>query len=136
MKRFNLNYNSVNNYCIRNNLHPIRERKRYEVTEEMIDYLREHTLMDTVNKFQANYAWLACYVRNNNIRHAYKRCTKMFLSKHSCKRSGEAQDMIYELSKTFSYAAIARVFRYTKERIRQICNEKEKCKEDTNGSKE
>ena len=31
--------------------------------------------------------------------------------------------MIYELSNTFSYAAIARVFGYTKERIRQICNE-------------
>lgn len=41
----------------------------------------------------------------------------------SCKRTGEAHEMIRELSKTFTMASIARVFGYSKERVRQICSE-------------
>ena len=123
MKHFNLNYNAVNNYCVRNNVYPIPERRRCEITEEICNYLQEHTLMDTANKFHIPYQTLTYYVRNNNINHAHKIAKEKPLSTHSCKRTGEAHDMIYELSKTFSYAAIARVFGYTKERIRQICDE-------------
>lgn len=45
------------------------------------------------------------------------------LSTHSCKRTGEAQDMIRHLAKTFTMTSIARVFGYTRENIRQICEE-------------
>lgn len=128
MEHFKLNYDSVNNYCTRNNLHPVRERKRYDVSEEMISYLKEHTLHDTANKFHVSYGWLTKYVLDNNIKHAYKTPKEIPLSIHSCKRSGEAQEMIFELSKTFSYASIARVFGYTRERIRQICNEMQSLK--------
>ena len=47
------------------------------------------------------------------------------LTAHSCKRTGEAHDMIKYLSKSFTMASIARVFGYSKERIRQICVESE-----------
>ncbi len=123
MEHFNLSYSDVNNYCVRNNVYPIPERKRFELTEEICNYLQEHTLMDTANKFRVSYQTLAYYVRNDNINHAHKTAKEKPLSTHSCKRTGEAHEMIYELSKTFSYAAIARVFGYTKERIRQICDE-------------
>lgn len=129
MEHFNLNYDSVNNYCVRHNLHPVRERKRYDVSEEMIGHLQEHTLIDTANKFHVSYGWLTKYVKDNNINHVYKTAKEIPLSIHSCKRSGEAREMIFELSKTFSYASIARVFGYTKERIRQICNEMNPIKE-------
>ena len=42
------------------------------------------------------------------------------LSVRSCRRTGEAHDMIKYLSKSFTKASIARVFGYSAERIRQI----------------
>lgn len=135
MKHFNLNYNSVNNYCVRHKLHPVTERKRYELTEEMAKYLREHTLKDTAYKFNVPYTWLIQYVRNNNIKYVRKTAKEIPLSTHSCKRSGETHEMIYELSKTFTYAAIARVFGYTKERVRQICEEGKQAVATENGIK-
>ena len=41
--------------------------------------------------------------------------------KHKLKRTGETQDMIRYLAKEYTYASIARVFGYSKERVRQIC---------------
>ena len=124
MQKFNVNYNYINNFCNRNGIRPIAERKRYIITDDIKDFLKEHTIKETAFKFNVGYNWLSVKVREMNIpckRH--KEVVK--LTAHSCKRTGETHDMIQYLSKTFTMASIARVFGYSKERIRQICAESE-----------
>lgn len=125
MQRFNVNYNYVNNFCIRKGLTPIPERRSYPVTDEMKEFLKEHTITETASKFQVGYNWLAMQIRNMSLPHKRHNEKEHKLSAHSCKRTGEAHDMIRHLSKTFTYASIARVFGYSKERIRQICADRE-----------
>ena len=125
MQKFNVNYNYVNNFCIRNGIKPIAERRRLLVTEEMKDFLKEHTVAETAHKFHVSYNWLSIKVRELNIPYQRHNCKEVKLSTHSCKRTGEAQDMIRHLAKTFTMASIARVFGYTRESIRQICADNE-----------
>ena len=125
MQKFNVNYNCVNNFCIRNGLKPIAERGKYHVTDEMKDFLKEHTVKETAYKFHVGYDWLSMKIRDMNLPCKRHNCKEVKLSTHSCKRTGEAQDMIRHLAKTFTMASIARVFGYTRENIRQICADNE-----------
>ena len=125
MQKFNVNYNCVNNFCIRNGLKPIAERGKYHVTDEMKDFLKEHTVKETAFRFHVGYDWLSMKIRDMGLPYKRHNCKEAKLSTHSCKRTGEAQDMIRYLSKTFTMASIARVFGYTRESIRQICAEEE-----------
>ena len=124
MQKFNVNYNCVNYFCRRNGLKPIAERG-YPVTDEMKDFLKEHTIKETALRFHVSYNWLYIKIRDMNLSHKRHKCKEVKLSAHSCKRTGEAQDMIRYLSKAFTMASIARVFGYTRENIRQICAESE-----------
>ena len=124
MQKFNVNYNYINNFCNRNGIRPIAERGRYFVTDEMKNYLKEHTIKDTAYKFHVGYNWLSIKVREMNIPCKRYR-SEVKLSVHSCRRTGEAHDMIKYLSKSFTQASIARVFGYSAERIRQICADNE-----------
>ena len=124
MQKFNVNYNCVNYFCAKNGLKPIVERG-YPVTDEMKDFLKEHTIKETALRFHVSYNWLYIKVRDMNLPHKRHKCKEVRLSTHSCKRTGEAQDMIRYLSKAFTMASIARVFGYTRESIRQICAENE-----------
>lgn len=120
-KKFNVNYDHVSNFCNRHGLHPIPERSRHELTDEMIEYLKNHTVASASAKFNLPYSWLSAKVRRDNIPYAMVKGKVATLNSHSCKRGGEAHDMIRALSNTFTYSSIARVFGYSKERIRQIC---------------
>ena len=124
MQKFNVNYNYINYFCLKNGLKPIAERGRYFVTNEMKNYLKEHTIKDTAYKFHVGYNWLSVKVREMNIPCKRHR-SEVKLSVHSCRRTGEAHDMIKYLSKSFTKASIARVFGYSAERIRQICADNE-----------
>lgn len=124
MQKFNVNYNYVNNFCARNGLKPIAERG-YPVTDEMKDFLKEHTVKETACKFQVSYNWLYMKIQEMNLTYKRHNGKEVKLSTHSCKHTGEAHDMIRYLSKTFTMASIARVFGYSKERIRQICADTE-----------
>ena len=124
MQKFNVNYNCVNYFCHRNGLKPIAERG-YPVTDEMKDFLKEHTIKETALRFHVSYSWLYIKIRDMNLPYKRHNCKEATLSKHSCKRTGEAQDMIRHLAKTFTMASIARVFGYTRESIRQICADNE-----------
>ena len=124
MQKFNVNYNCVSYFCRKNGLKPLADRCRYFVTDEMKNYLKEHTIIDTAYKFHVGYNWLSIKVREMNIPCKRHR-SEVKLSVHSCKRTGEAHDMIRFLSKTFTMASIARVFGYTRENIRQICADNE-----------
>ena len=55
MQKFNVNYNYINNFCNRNGIRPIAERGRYFVTDEMKNYLKEHTIKDTAYKLHVGY---------------------------------------------------------------------------------
>jgi hypothetical protein len=125
MQKFNVNYNYVNNFCAKNRLKPIAERGKYHITDEMKDFLKEHTVKETAYKFHVGYNWLSIKVREMNIPCKWHNCKEVKLSTHSCKHTGEAQDMIRYLSKAFTMASIARVFGYTRENIRQICADNE-----------
>ena len=124
MQKFNVNYNCVNYFCTKNGLKPMAER-RYPVTDEMKDFLKEHTVTETAHKFHVSCNWLYMKIREMNLPYQRHNCKEAKLSAHSCKRTGEAQDMIRYLSKAFTMASIARVFGYTRESIRQICVESE-----------
>ena len=124
MKEFGVNYNYVNNFCYRKNIRPLAERSHRVMTEEMKAFLREHTIKETAVKFDVTYWWLAMQIRDHDFPYKRQKATAVKLSPGSCKRCGEAREMIRELSKTFTNAAIARVFGYSKERVRQICMEK------------
>lgn len=125
MQKFNVNYNYVNYFCRRNGLKPIVERGKYHVTDEMKDFLKEHTIKETACKFQVSYNWLYMKIRDMNLPYKRHNCKEAKLSAHSCKRTGEAQNMIRYLSKAFTMASIARVFGYTRENIRLICADNE-----------
>ena len=125
MQKFNVNYNCVNYFCNKNGLKPIADRCKYRVTDEMKDFLKEHTIKETACKFHVNYNWLYIKIRDMDLPYKRHNCKEAKLSTHSCKRTGEAQNMIRYLSKAFTMASIARVFGYTRENIRQICAESE-----------
>lgn len=125
MQKFNVNYSYVNNFCARNGLKPIAERGKYHVTDEMKDFLKEHTVKEAAFRFQVGYSWLYMKIRDMNLPYKRHNCKEVKLSTHSCKRTGEAQDMIRYLSKAFTMASIARVFGYARESIRQICADNE-----------
>ena len=50
MREFNVNYNCVNYFCRKNGLKPIAERG-HPVTDEMKDFLKEHTIKETAKKY-------------------------------------------------------------------------------------
>ena len=125
MQKFNVNYNCVNYFCTKNGLKPIAERCKYHVTDEMKDFLKEHTVKETAFRFQVGCNWLYMKIREMNLTYKRHNGKEVKLSTHSCKRTGEAQNMIRYLSKAFTMASIARVFGYTRENIRQICADNE-----------
>ena len=59
----------------------------------------------------------------------YKKGNPDYVNPYKIKHTGEAQDMIKTLCATYTDASIARVFGYSKERIRQLRMEAEKEKE-------
>ena len=125
MQKFNVNYNCVNYFCVKNGLKPIAERGKYHITDEMKDFLKEHTVKETAFRFHVGCDWLYMKIRDMGLLYKRHNCKEAKLSTHSCKRTGEAQDMIRHLAKTFTMASIARVFGYTRENIRQICADNE-----------
>lgn len=125
MREFNVNYNCVGYFCRKNGLKPIAGGGKFHVTDEMKDFLKEHTVAETAHKFHVSCNWLYIKIREMNLPYQRHNCKEAKLSIHSCKRTGEAQDMIRYLSKAFTFASIARVFGYTRESIRQICADNE-----------
>ena len=125
MQKFNVNYNCISYFCAKNGLKPIAERCKYHITDDMKDFLKEHTVKETAYKFHVGCDWLYMKIRDMDLPYQRHNGKEVKLSAHSCKRTGEAQDMIRHLAKTFTLASIARVFGYTRENIRQICADNE-----------
>lgn len=125
IKKFGVDYNHVNNYCIRYNIKPLRERSQIDIvlSDEILEYAKNHTCAEISNKFDIPYNRLRYIFLQHGIKFYRNKGKVAKGNNHSCKRTGEAREMIRELSKTFTMASIARVFGYSKERVRQICAE-------------
>ena len=128
-EHFNLTYNQVNNWCIKSGAKPVMERQeKYHVTEEFIEFAKTHTLTQIATEFHLCYYTVQSICRSHNIKPIKNRIKMVYEHKGSLRRTGEAMDMIKALIPTFTDASIARVFGYSKERIRQIRNEIGVCK--------
>ena len=128
MNKFSVDYNHVNNFCVRKGIKPVNLRRRFIFVPDdgFIRFSSTHTITATAKEYNISYGLALSVIKRNNI--AFVKCKKpkeyVFSANASpIKRTGEAQDMIRELSKTFTDASIARVFGYSRERIRQIRNE-------------
>lgn len=123
-EHFNLTYNQVNNWCCKYNVHPLRERHiKFVVTEDFIEYAKTHTVGQIINNFHISYATVMSACKRENI--VPLKVKPRYISGYegSLRRTGEAMDMIKTLLPVYTNASIARVFGYSKERIRQIRNE-------------
>ncbi len=128
-EHFNLTYNQVNNFCHKRNIHPPRDcQEKYHITDEFIEYAKTHTISQTCKAFHLCYYTVQTICKTHNIEPVKNRIKMQYEHKGSLRRTGEAMDMIKTLIPTFTDASIARVFGYSKERIRQIRNEIGVCK--------
>lgn len=127
MEKFNVDYNTVENFCYKNGIKPVPNRThKFEVPAGFAEYAKTHTVTQTGHHFNLGYATVLRMCKENGIT-----CKKVQLKieqfdytvNHRLKRSGLAHEMIRELGKTFTNASIARVFGYSEERVRQICKE-------------
>ena len=127
MNRFGVDYNTVNNFCHKIGIKPIaRRRQTLSLPEGFAEYAKEHSAHQIASHFNLNYPFVVRCCNKMGIEFVSRKQRKEYKDDgrvHDVKRCGLAQDMIIELSKTFTYASIARVFGYSKERIRQICME-------------
>lgn len=123
-EHFNLTYNQVNAWCIKNKIYPLKQRAiKFVVTEDFIEYAKTHTVGQIINEFHIGYATVLSACKRANI--VPLKVKPKYISEHkgNLKRTGEAMDMIKTLIPVYTDASIARVFGYSKERIRQIRNE-------------
>lgn len=125
MEKFNVDYNTVNNFCHKNGIRPIPARiHKLECPDGFAEYAKAHTICQTAKFFNIKYQTVMRMCKEkeiNCIKVSPKRIPFDSSENHSLKRSGLAHDMIRELGKTFTFASISRVFGYSKERIRKIC---------------
>lgn len=123
-EHFNLTYNQVNNWCIKNNIQPLKQRcEKYKVTDEFIEYAKTHTVVQICKKFHLCYATVVSICRREGIEPLKAKLKYIDSVKGSVRRTGMAMDMIKTLIPIYTDASIARVFGYSRERIRQIRNE-------------
>ena len=94
------------------------------ISREVIEMeLQTMTVNDVAKKYNFSASGLKewCYARNIGFTTTQK--VRKVESVKVRKRTGESMDMIKYLMQEFTDASIARVFGYSKERIRQIRNE-------------
>ena len=82
MQKFNVNYSCVNYYCIKNGLKPIAEGGRYRFTDEMKDFLKEHTIKETAYKFLTKNTYASVLIKHKrSIRVTTNSCLTSTLPK-------------------------------------------------------
>lgn len=86
------------------------------------EYAKTHTIRECALFYNSNYSTIVQYIRAHDIKYKPELTTKG-IERVVTKRTGIAQDMIITLCDSYSMASIAKVFGYTKERVRQIYHE-------------
>lgn len=140
MEKFGLSYDSVANFCHKYGIESVRERRRHSryVTEELVEFAKDHTVAQIAKKFNWNYGFTRSLLKRHDIKHVlcvikdYSSDNPNLKKGHNLRKGGEFKEMIYELSKKFTHASIARSFGYSRERIRQICSDFERSQSEEN----
>lgn len=94
--------------------------------EAWSEYSKDHVILECMDHFnikRGEVYRLESKYKVYALRH--NGSTVKTIEDRQIKRTGEMQDMIRYLSNKYTYASIGRVFGYTKERVRQICQEGE-----------
>lgn len=107
---------------------PKFKKNRIKITEEEFKkYAPEHNVFECAEYFKVHRMTIYNYEKLYNCR-CYKNKLSRPSEKQMLKRTGEAQDMIRTLIPVYTDAAIARVFGYSKTRIKAIRKEMEQDK--------
>lgn len=92
--------------------------------EQLKEYGKTHTIRECAEHFNVSYSLINSYKQRFGFVTKRRTGNIMYYSPYNIKRTGEAQDMILTLCDTYNFAAIGRVFGYSRERVRQIYEEK------------
>lgn len=98
-----------------------KKKEKKERYPGITEYAGSHTVKECAEKYNTKLNTIASYLRSNKISYK-KELTSKGIEWRARKRTGEAQDMIVTLCDFYTYASIARVFGYSKERVRQLYN--------------
>lgn len=132
-EHFNLTLASARQFYYHNRLSAMNGVKSFNnrmkdiITKDVWeDYAKNHTIPECLSHFKICRTSLYTLEKEYKV-YALRRngSTAKSIEDRQIKRTGEMQDMIRFLSNKFTYASIGRVFGYTKERVRQICQEGE-----------
>lgn len=127
-QKYDIHYGYASQLCRKYEIKP--KKTKYQTiavdVEKLREYAKTHTLIECSKFFNVQYNLITCYVRNYSIVCLRNKIKGSNCKNGSCKRTGEARDMIVFLSQRFTISSIARTFGYSKERIRQILLEEVK----------
>lgn len=129
MRRFDISYAYVTHLSSILRVKAIRkEHKNYLLNDqqrkELAEYAKTHTAPECARKFNISPSLVISYSKRFGFNYLRR---KIHGKKQNCeiksiRRTGEAMDMIKTLIPLYQDASIARVFGYSRERIRQIRN--------------
>lgn len=126
-EHFNVSVGGVGCLCYRHGYATKDARRKNFILgidkQTFIDFAANHTPREIADHFNLNLGSVHSTMYSMQIPHLIAKPKNTYEVSHRLKRTGEAHDMIKTLAQTYNYAAIGRVFGYTKERIRQICLE-------------
>lgn len=95
------------------------KKEKYPGIEE---YARTHTIKECALFYNSKYGTIIQYLKAHDIKYKLELTTKG-IERVVTKRTGTAHDMIVTLCDYYNMASIAKVFGYSKERVRQIYHE-------------
>ena len=95
------------------------KKEKYPGIEE---YARTHTIKECALFYNSKYSTIFQYLKVHDIKYKLE-LTSKGIERVVTKRTGTAHDMIVTLCDYYSIASIAKIFGYSKERVRQIYHE-------------
>lgn len=123
-ERFNLTISTAYQFYTHNKLRYNKGhyKNKIKISEsEWIEYAKTHCVSECRVHFKLTYLAILYIEDLYGFRAMRNKGSTKTEINPKIKRTGEAQEMIKFLSQEFTCASIARVFGYSKERIRQIC---------------
>lgn len=97
----------------------LRHEKKQERYPGIEEYAKTHTIHECASHYNVNYSTISTYLNIHKIEHK-RALTSKNVERVVRKRTGEVQDMIITLCDHYNMSSVARVFGYSKERVRQI----------------
>ena len=99
-----------------------KEPRFFRDNPDIIEYAATHTADEIAERYSMKHNAVYTMLNAYGIKYMRKNTSKG-VARAVQHRTGEAHDMIVTLCDFYSQASIARVFGYSKERVRQLYNE-------------